>query len=73
MEELKTREQGNVLVASHGTAIHAMLLYFRHKELKNFWDEDVHNCDLMIVDCIDGEYVVRDEKIAVEKKETGYL
>ena len=73
LEELKTREQGNVLVASHGTAIHAMLLYFRHKELKNFWDEDVHNCDLMIVDCIDGEYVVRDEKIAVEKKETGYL
>ena len=73
LEELKTREQGNVRVASHGTAIHAMLLYFRHKELKNFWDEDVHNCDLMIVDCIDGEYVVRDEKIAVEKKETGYL
>lgn len=34
LEELKTREQGNVLVASHGTAIHAMLLYFRHKELK---------------------------------------
>ena len=67
LKELKTRCTGNVLLTSHGTAIHAMLLYFRGKELKDFWDEDVHNCDLMIVDLVDGEYVVREEKVEVAK------
>lgn len=73
LEELKNREEQNILLTSHGTAIHAMLLYFRHKQLKDFWDEDVHNCDLQLVDLVKGEYVLRDKRIAVEKKETGYL
>lgn len=73
LEELKNREEQNILLTSHGTAIHAMLLYFRHKQLKAFWDEDVHNCDLQLVDLVNGEYVLQDKRIAVEKKETGYL
>ncbi len=73
LEELKTRCTGNVLLTSHGTAIHAMLLYFRGKKLQDFWDEDVHNCDLMMVDLVDGKYVVRDEKVEVAKRDRSTL
>ncbi len=73
LEELKSSKDEHILLTSHGTAIHAMLVYFRNKPLKDFWNEDVHNCDLQLVDLVDGEYVIRDERIAVEKKETGYL
>ena len=73
LEELKSSKDEHILLTSHGTAIHAMLVYFRNKPLKDFWNEDVHNCDLQLVDLVDGEYVIHDERIAVEKKETGYL
>lgn len=44
MNELKDTEPGkNVLLASHGTAIHAVLAAIRDKDIEYFWDENVGN------------------------------
>ena len=45
-----------------------MLVYLRGKAMKDFWDEDVHNCDMLIVDYVDGEYIVRPERIGIMKE-----
>lgn len=73
LEELKTVEADSVLLASHGAAIHAMLLLFKNKQLRDFWDEDVHNCDLTIVDLTDGRYTVEPEKIKIDRSGIGFL
>lgn len=65
LEDLKKVDAENVLLTSHGTAIHAMLLALEHKELKDFWNEDVHNCDLIPLDLVDGTFVVSKERVSV--------
>lgn len=65
LEDLKKVDAETVLLTSHGTAIHAMLLALEHKELKDFWNEDVHNCDLIPLDLVDGTFVVSKERVSV--------
>ena len=66
MNELKDTEPGkNVLLASHGTAIHAVLAAIRDKDIEYFWDENVGNCDITFIDVVDGEFLIRDEKLTV--------
>ncbi|MBQ6622122.1 MAG: histidine phosphatase family protein [Mogibacterium sp.] len=68
LEELKpvaAAAEGNLLLLSHGTTIHAMLVYLRGKDMKDFWDEDVHNCDLIRVDLVGDDYVVHPDRIGI--------
>jgi broad specificity phosphatase PhoE len=46
-----------VLVTSHGTAIHAMLLYIMHRPVSMLWDEPVGNCSVHIVGTKGGKLI----------------
>lgn len=66
MNELKDTAPGkNILLTSHGTAIHSILAAIRDKDLEYFWDENVGNCDIYIIDVVDGEFLIRDEKLSI--------
>jgi len=58
LEDMKTREQENILVVSHGAAIHAMLLVVEHLSLEDFWSIDVGNCGITEMTLIDNEWKI---------------
>lgn len=73
-DDLKERKPAKtILAASHGAAIHGMLSYLRGKSIEDFWDEDVGNCDVIEVDLIGNEFVVRDDKISLESGNIEYV
>ncbi|MBR0374294.1 MAG: histidine phosphatase family protein [Mogibacterium sp.] len=57
--------EDRILVATHGAVIHGMLLMLENKDLKDFWDVDVHNCDVLVFELRDGRFHVTDEKYEV--------
>jgi len=61
LEELKQASYENVLVVSHGAAIHAMLLVLHKRPLKEFWLTDVGNCGVTEVSLIEGEWKITKE------------
>lgn len=58
LEEIKTEEEENVLILSHGGAIHAMLLCIGGYGLDQFWSANIGNCGISEIEVIDGKYVV---------------
>ncbi len=58
LEEIKTEEEEEVLVLSHGGAIHAMLLYIGGYGIDQFWSVNIGNCGISEIEVIDGNYVV---------------
>lgn len=58
LEDMKTRDQENILVVSHGAAIHAMLLVVEHLSMEEFWSIDVGNCGITEMTLIDGEWKI---------------
>ena len=66
-EQCEKEENGNILVVSHGTAIHAMLITLRGQTLKSLWEEHVGNCDCFVFEKKAGKLTVLDnEKISVD-------
>lgn len=55
-------ENAEVLVTSHGAAIHGILSMVKNKERKDFWDEEVHNCDINVLKYKDGSFFATGEK-----------
>lgn len=60
--------EGDILAASHGTAMHGVLRAFHGTPLKDFWVEPVTNCDVLVFERVNGEVrILDDEKISVAK------
>lgn len=62
LEELKLREDledQNLLIATHGAALRALLCNIKKNAVRDFWEGAVHkNCAVSCVELIDGEYQI---------------
>ena len=61
LAEIKTDKEENVLILSHGAAIHAMLLVIGGYGIDEFWSVNIGNCGICEIEVKDGAYVVTKE------------
>lgn len=61
LEDMKKQPYENMLVVSHGAAIHAMLLVLRQCPLEQFWRLDVGNCGVTEVTLTGNEWKITKE------------
>lgn len=72
LESIKEEaERSNVFLASHGTAIHTMILFFRKQSLRFLWEERVGNGDVFVADVVQGRYVLRPGKFSLTEEGRG--
>ena len=66
----KHKNDERVMVVAHGAINKAMMRFFRHNEVKDFWEGSLQrNCGVTIVDCRDGKYdIIAENKVFYEYK-----
>ena len=68
---IKSKHMGQtVLVTSHGTALHALLVHELNLPMQDFWKIPLHNCSVACLE-LEGEQFVLQNILAVD--ETDYL
>ena len=53
--------EGNLLILSHGAAIHAMMNQIYQLKLYDFWKQPIGNCGYFVVEIQDGQFRVVEE------------
>lgn len=48
----------NILVLSHGAAIHAMLCQIQETKLEDFWEYPVGNCKVIELECVEKKLIL---------------
>lgn len=66
LEYLKTVEGNNILVVSHGAAIHAMISYIKKLSLDDFWKANVANCAITEIECNNNKLAIIKESNIVD-------